>query len=85
MWNKIKNAAVSVWDYLDGKKTAIGTGCLIIANYIPEDKTAHIVLKIVGELFGGSGVIHKLSKANKLSGVDNKFKVFLNKLTDRKQ
>jgi len=55
----LKNA----WKWLDGKKTAIGTVCLIAANYIPPDKTAHIILSIAGQVLGGTGVAHKFKKS----------------------
>lgn len=65
MWKKIKTRAIAVWTFLDNKKTAIGTACLITANYIPRDKTAYYILSIAGELLGGVGITHKLIKADK--------------------
>lgn len=62
----LKKAATDTWKFLDGKKTAIGTACLIAADYIPRDKTAYAILSIAGQLLGGTGLVHKVNKADKL-------------------
>jgi len=69
----LKNA----WKWLDGKKTAIGTVLLIAANYIPPDKTAHIILSIAGQVLGGTGVMHKIKK-DMPTGLSDKIKKFSN-------
>lgn len=49
------------WDWFDKKKTAIGTVTLVVAEVVP-DPTVKAVLTGIGILFGGVGVIHKVSK-----------------------
>lgn len=57
------------WKWLDGKKTVIGTVCLIAADHIPRDKTAYIILSIAGQVLGGTGLVHKVKKADLPSGL----------------
>lgn len=66
MFKWIGKAVSDTWNWLDGRKTAIGTTCLIVADYIPRDKTAYVILTIAGQLFGGTGILHKINKADKL-------------------
>lgn len=66
MWKKIGKAAKDTWTFLDGKKTAIGTVCLIVSEYIPPHTTAYAILKITGTIFGGVGVLAKANKADQL-------------------
>lgn len=66
MWKWISTAAKDTWTFLDGKKTTIGTICLITATYLPQHTTGYIILSIAGQLFGGVGVAAKLNKADKL-------------------
>lgn len=49
------------WNWLDQKKTAIGTVALIVADVVPEP-TVSAVLKGLGILLGGVGVAHKVAK-----------------------
>jgi hypothetical protein len=51
-----------IWDFLDGKKTAIGTIMLTAAIYI-EEPTIKAILTIGGQIFGGGGVVHKVKKS----------------------
>lgn len=66
MFKWISKAAVDTWKYLDGKKTAIGTICLIAADYVPPHTTLYAILSITGQIFGAVGVAAKLNKADKL-------------------
>jgi hypothetical protein len=60
------------WDWFNGKKTAIGASCLVAAKYIPPDKTAHIILSLVGEILTVGGVVHKVGKSDLPSGLKSK-------------
>lgn len=66
MFKWIGKAASDTWKFLEGKKTAIGTICLITASYLPQHTTLHAVLSIIGQVIGGVGVADKLNKADKL-------------------
>ena len=85
MWKWISQAAKDTWTFLDGKKTTIGTACLIAANYIPRDKTAYYILNIAGELLGGVGIAHKLNKADKLPEGIRKSQLFIKSIKEKKQ
>jgi hypothetical protein len=58
----MKNFFVKSWDWFSGKKTVIGTTCLIIAQHLPNDSTEALVLSIIGQVFGGVGIFHKAQK-----------------------
>ena len=49
------------WEWLDKKKTTIGSLALIAAEVVPEP-TISAVLKGVGIIFGATGVAHKIVK-----------------------
>lgn len=66
MFKKIGKAISDTWNYLDGKKTVIGTVCLIVAQYIPPHTTLYAVLSVTGQIFGATGVLAKANKADKL-------------------
>jgi len=51
------------WEYLDKKKTAIGTVALVAADVIP-DPTAKAILTGIGIIFGGVGIAHKVVKSD---------------------
>ena len=52
----------SSWNWLSGKKIVIGTICLITAQHLPNDSTEALVLSIIGQVFGGVGLVHKAQK-----------------------
>lgn len=66
MWKWISTAAKDTWTFLDGKKTVIGTVCLITAQYIPPHTTLYAILSITGQIFGATGVVAKANKVDKL-------------------
>lgn len=77
MWKWISQAAKDTWTFLDGKKTAIGTVCLITAQYIPPHTTLYAILSITGQIFGATGVVSKANKADKLpEGLRRSIKLF---------
>jgi hypothetical protein len=49
------------WDWLDQKKTVIGTVALLAADVVP-DPTISTILKGLGIIFGGVGIAHKVKK-----------------------
>ena len=63
---KISDGAKAVWNFLDGKKTYIGTAMLMAATVLPKETTAYYICAIGGELFGGIGFAHKANKAEAL-------------------
>jgi hypothetical protein len=50
------------WEFVDGKKTAIGTIMAIASNIFPEYTVMHNLLYWGGQLIGGTGVVHKAVK-----------------------
>lgn len=50
------------WQFLNGKKTTIGTVMLFAANYVKPHTVAYQVLFYGGTLLGGTGIIHKAQK-----------------------
>lgn len=58
------------WKWLDRKKTAIGTISLIASEIVP-DPTVSSILKGIGVLFGGVGVLHKTVKKDFTNNEDN--------------
>ena len=52
----------SAWNWVDKKKTAIGTVSFIAARFFPPHTLTHQILETVGELFGGVGLVHKAVK-----------------------
>lgn len=59
----------NAWNWLSGKKTALGAAMLMAADYIPQDKTAHIILSLLGQIFTGGGLAHKVGKSKLPSGL----------------
>ena len=56
------NKALDLWQWLDGKKTTIGTVMLLGSKLFPEQTFAHQALDLGGELLGGIGILHKGQK-----------------------
>jgi hypothetical protein len=50
------------WNWLDGKKTAIGSTLLVVAQVLPPHTTVHKVSLVLGTLLTGTGVVHKAKK-----------------------
>ena len=51
-----------VWEWLDAKKTIIGSTAGVIAGYLPQHTLAHQVLVGVSTVFTFVGVGHKIVK-----------------------
>lgn len=54
------------WDFLNGKKTAIGSALMIAGNILskfPQTATAGSILLEVGTYLAGFGLVHKGVKA----------------------
>lgn len=55
-----------LWNFLDGKKTAIGSVCMIAGHIMgkyPQTATAGSILEEVGMYASGAGLGHKAIKA----------------------
>jgi hypothetical protein len=61
---KISDGAKAVWNFLDGKKTVIGTGLLLASEALPKSSTAYYICYVGGTLLGGVGLLHKADKTN---------------------
>ena len=53
------------WNFLDGKKTAIGTGLLLISKIFPQHTAVYQICNGLGELLGGVGLLDKGRKSLK--------------------
>lgn len=60
----LKNA----WNWLSGKKTAIGAAMLMASRYV-EEPTIKAILGIGGEILTAGGLVHKVSKTDLPSGL----------------
>lgn len=49
------------WDWINGRKTAIGFTIVTASEFVADPKI-QAGMKIVGVLIGGTGVLHKLKK-----------------------
>jgi hypothetical protein len=58
MIDKLKVA----WEWLDQKKTIIGTVAMMGSKVFPENTVAHQVLYGIGYVFGTVGILHKVNK-----------------------
>lgn len=62
-FKKLGGGISAAWSWLDGKKTGIGTAALLTSKVFPAHTVTHQVLSIIGELFGGIGLLHKGKKS----------------------
>jgi hypothetical protein len=85
MWDGIKkgavaviDGAVSVWNWLDGKKTKIGGVMLIGTKFLPPHTLAYQICDIGSEIFITLGIGHAAAKTDKAkqlaSGLSEKMK-----------
>lgn len=77
--NKFLDGVKAVWNFLDGKKTIIGTAMLMAAEILPEKTTAYYICEIGGTLLGGVGLMHKASKTEALELLVNGIKKVIKK------
>lgn len=52
----------NVWDFLDKRKTAIGTIMLFASQFVPTHTVGYQILFFGGTLLGGVGITHKAVK-----------------------
>ena len=53
----------AAWDFLDEKKTVIGTVLLFTSNFLKPHTVAYQICFYGGTLLGGTGITHKAIKA----------------------
>jgi len=59
---------VSIWQWLDGNKTLLGTLCFALAPLFPPHTLAHQALMYLGTALAGTGLLHKVSKGTSNTG-----------------
>lgn len=82
-FQKTANAISKTWNWFNGKKTVIGTVCLLASKYFPQHTLTYQITSTLGELLGYGGMVHKAVKnKDKLpSGITN----ITSKLTKKEQ
>lgn len=51
-----------IWQYLNGKKTVIGSSLLLIADFLPSGSKMQALCRFLGTVLTGSGLAHKAVK-----------------------
>jgi uncharacterized protein GlcG (DUF336 family) len=59
---KKKTWYVEAWDFLDKRKTAIGTVMLFASQFVAPHTVGYQILFYGGTLLGGVGIMHKAAK-----------------------